>query len=275
MARRIGVMGLPNTGKSFSRTYIQNSEDCFVITPSDKDPYLRKDGKPVEELKILINGKCYKEVAKDNKQTPEVLIKGIVNKATPPEWKIEITGNYAFVADLNFIGVYIGFIAEIMPNIKNLFIADFTHIISEVVTSSKFMKRSSGGEAFARYTDLAADSLNNVFKSIGGLRGDLLVFTEFHTQMGDEGFYKIFLPAGKMLSDKFLPESYFDIMLCTTVLPYSETIDDEAERYKFIVNKQEPYDARSANLFGDLANKGMIPNNMDIVLERIRKYYNI
>ena len=272
MARRIGLIGQPNTGKSFSRTFIEDVSDCFVISPSDKDAYLRNGDKPAKALDLTIKGEDYRKVAKDKKLSVNQLIKAIVT-SPPPDMKV--SGHHVFVADLNYIETYIKFINDYMPHIKNLFIADFTHLISDVVTSKAFMRRNSGGQAFARYTDLAADALNNVFKAIGGLRDDLLVITEFHAQMGEDDFYDVFLTAGKMLKDKFLPKSYFDIMLCTHVLPYDDNIEVAKDRYKFVVEKIEPFDARTANLFSDEAIKGMIPNDMGLVLKKIRKYYNI
>lgn len=275
MAKRIGIIGSYNTGKSFSRTYIKDPESCFVINPSDKESFLRKEGKPLQELEILIDGKSYKDYAKSKGISTYKVIEAISKGKIPENRITSITGNSVYLPDLAYVGSHVYFIAKFMPKIKNLFLADFTHFISAEVTSVEFMKRSSGGQAFARYTDLASTALNSIFKSMEGLREDLLVITEFHCQMGDDGMYRIFMPAGKMLSDKFLPESYFDIMLFTKVLKYSDDIKDEKDRYKFVVTKQEPYDARSANIFNDIAERGLIPNNMEVVLNKIRKHYNI
>ena len=78
----------------------------------------------------------------------------------------------------------------------------------------------------------------------------------------------------KMLNNSFLPKSYFDIMLVSYVEPYSDDVKDE-DRFKFIVTYKEPYDGRAMGLFNDIADKGMIPNDMSIVLERVRKRFNL
>lgn len=281
MAYSLGIMGHPNTGKSHSRSYLKDGRDCFVISPSQKFSHLFYNdvSLPAFEL-VSSSGASWSEIAKSQNTDKNGTISMLSQLPKLPE-TIICKGNSALVQNLNYLLSYLMFIDKHMPHIKNVFIADFTHFMSNVIATSQFKSRKSGGEAFQRWWDLAADTLNNVFKVIEYLeRKDLLVIVEFHVQIPDkvqdnnETYYDIFVPGGNMLNNAFKPKSYFDIMLCSTVLPYEDDMNDE-DRFKFVVTKKEPFDGRGMGLFNDIADKGMIPNNMQIVLDRVRKRYNI
>jgi len=276
MATRLGIIGLPNTGKSKSREFIKRGEDCFVITPSDKFHYLRHSkGEKILPLDLSTSNLKGMSAVKQALKAPNTkdVVRVFAAGQGPPSF--EVSGNFAIMDDINYVLDYLRFIDKYMPNIRVVFLADFTHFISTIVGSQQFMDRKHGGEAFQRFWDMAAAALNNIFKSIEKLeRRDLIVVTEFHAQMNqdsakDDGFYDVFLPAGKMLNNAFLPKSYFDFMLCTHVEPYSDETT-EADRYKFVVVKKKPYDARMGGYFPE-AVKGMIPNNMGTVINRIRE----
>lgn len=270
MAHRLGVMGEPNTGKSFSRRSIKHVEKCLVISPSSKHSHLMKDEKQVSKLKVTLtlkDGSSYNGYPTMNR---------LVESGQLPEGsKLSVTGNRIIEPDVKKITTYLKFVDKFMPHINVVFLADFTHFMSKIISSETFQKRSSGGQAFQRYLDLAVDSLNNCFLVVDELqRDDLIIVSEFHVQLKDEdGYYDVFLTAGKMLNDAFLPKSYFDHMLCTTVLDYEENEkgDNETTRYKFVVNKQKPFDARCAGLFDNISIDGMIPNDMRLVLNKIFK----
>lgn len=81
-----------------------------------------------------------------------------------------------------------------------------------------------------------------------------------------------------MLNDKFKPKSYFDFMLCSHAEPYAcdeHGKDNSKERFKFVVVKKSPYDGRMADIFAEEQRFGMIPNNMENVLTKVRKRLNI
>jgi len=122
--------------------------------------------------------------------------------------------------------------------------------------------------------ELAGDALNGYFLNIDNLREDMLVVTEFHSTFdanGENPQYKIFVPAGNMLSEKFLPDSYYDYLLYTKVI--SEAVEsDYTKRFKFVVNRTGPYPARSANAF---SGQMEIPNDLQYVLDSVRKYIGI
>lgn len=118
---------------------------------------------------------------------------------------------------------------------------------------------------------MAADALKQVILSTDYMERNVLVFTEYHVEFDDErGTYKFFVPGGNMLSDKFKPESYYEYVLSTNVIDYEDEPVEE-ERYKFVINKQGKHDGRAANIFKD-AKDGMIPNNMSMVIDKIKQY---
>lgn len=149
MASRMAVMGLPNTGKSFSRQFIENPEECFVISPSGKDHHLVGDN--ISKLNLRIgNTTGFSEIAKKLNRANGHDIVAQFSTADFPSSDVEVSGNYAVVQDMKYVVHYLKFIDKHMPQIKNVFLADFTHWISRVLVTDEFRRRKSGGEAFAR-----------------------------------------------------------------------------------------------------------------------------
>ncbi len=273
MAVKIAIVGTYNSGKSYSRQFLKKGEESFLISPSSKSSHMTNSaGKPVDELNIGIgvettfDGVCKRLGVK----TRHEVIRIFMTSGLPKE--AVVTGNYAVVPDIHDIPMYMQFIDQYMPHIKNIFVGDFTHYITNVITGDEFRARKRGDEAFARYIDLAADSLHNVLIAPDKLkRKDIIVLTEYHDKYDpDRDSYRIFVPAGNMLSDKIKPETYYDYFLCTHVLNYDEERDD-TKRFKFVITKKDRYDGRMAGLFNDVAKDGMIPNDIQLVIDRIRK----
>ena len=82
--------------------------------------------------------------------------------------------------------------------------------------------------------------------------------------------YEIFVPGGKMLKEKFLPDSYYDVMLYTHVMDDDGTIKQQ-DRYKFVTRRTDRYNARCMDLFEDT----YIPNDLQAVLDKVRTYIGI
>lgn len=248
MAIKIGIMGSPNTGKSFSRSFLTEPENTVVLSSSAKATYLKgKDGKPLLKFPA---GPALK-AAIDNKE--------------------HIPGNWTIVPDIAALGKYMTLVSNNMPHIKTIIIPDFTHYISRILASDKFMQRNAGGGAFARFWELAADSLNTFFMGADNLRDDLVIVIEFHSEFNEiEQHFQIYVPGGKMLSEKFKPESYFDFMFCTHI-EIQEDDSINANSYKFVTRKHRFYNARSMELFEST----MISNNLQNVLNEVRNYFQI
>ena len=261
MAIKLGIIGEPNSGKSFSRTYLTKGEEVFIIAPSAKSTHTKdSSGNPLQRLNIY-NDKfpTIESLAVAGKTT----IHGVVAKIdTIPGYKI--SGNYVRCR-LDSIQMYLKFVDKYMPHIKTIIIADFSHYISAVLSNRAFIQRKAGGEAFQRFWELAGDALENVILSIDELRDDLIVVTEYHSEYDEASDnWRIFVPGGKMLIQAFKLDSYYDYMLYTHV-KLKES--GEVESYNFVTRRFGKYNARCAELFKDT----FIPNNLQIVLDKMRE----
>lgn len=278
MAFRVGITGLPNTGKSFSWTSYKNGDEVFAICPSSKILYVRKNnGNLLEPLQVEVEGvgKSIEELTRA-KGLPNgsSLLSSLANSDLPLS-KIKVKGDYVICSDVQYVADIKKFVDKYLHSKKIIVTPDFTHFISYIIQSPKFINRKSGGEAFQRFWELAADTLRNIILSADELKNIKLDFTEFHSQYNENlNQFEIYTPAGNMLVDKFKPESYFDLMLYSYVLPY-EIEKDETRRFKFITIKKEGYEGRGMGLFLDIAKEGMIPNDMNLVIPRLKKFLNI
>lgn len=270
MAQKIGIVGDYNTGKSFSRRFIKKGEEVFVLAPSGKSRHVTtSDGKQLKKLDIKYKEfNSLKELqAKLNVATVHDLIPTLLTKK-PTEF--EITGNWT-LCSLHNIQNYLELIDKYMPNIKTIIIPDFTHFLSAIMANKSFISRKAGGEAFQRFWELAGDTLEKLITSIDELREDLIVITEYHCEYDEvDDDWKLFVPGGKMLNDKFKLASYYDFMLYTYVNKGDEGIVT-ADSYKFVTKRWKQYPARFSELFEET----LIPNNLQVVLDKFREYNGI
>jgi len=276
MAQRFAIEGSENTGKSFARSFIKKGEECFLLSPTPKFSYLTdSDGNPVKRLNLKTDSNpttndLLKVVFKENahKKNTGDLIKFLV-KNPDKAAKIVAEGNH-IVATLDQLGAYLKFISDYMPHIKNVFIGDFSLFLSHVLATQEFIERKQGGEAYQRFWELAGETVREVLESSNHLREDLVIGIEFHTEFNEkEGVYKIFVPGGNMLDDKFKIHGYFDFELITTVELDEKTKEPSA--YQFITRRNGPHKARFGNLFQDT----FIPNDLQLVLDTFRKAHGI
>jgi hypothetical protein len=235
MAIKIGIVGEPNSGKSFARKTIVSGEKIFVIAPSHKAMHITdSSGNPIQKAS--------------------------------PDGK---TGNWTIQKDLSKLPTLLNHISNNRPDITTIILPDFTHFISKILADKAFINRKSGGEAFQRFWELAGDTLNNFIISIDSLREDLIVITEYHAEFNEiTGTYKIYVPGGKMLEEKFKLDSYYDFMLYTHV---DVKENGEVESYNFVTKRWDKYNARFSGLFDTV----LIPNDLELVLNTIRKYLGI
>lgn len=155
MAYKIGLIGLPNSGKSYSRSFIKKGEEVFILSPSHKATYLTdSEGHPVKALEVGM--KTAKSEFSNLEEVQAAL--GISSKhetikrlaEAPKDVELRISGNYAVCSQLNYVPSYLKFVSEKMPHIKTIVLADFTHWINYIIASENFRNRKSGGEAYAR-----------------------------------------------------------------------------------------------------------------------------
>ena len=291
-AYKIGLMGKPNSGKSYSRMTV-DYKSSFVIMPDLSDPYLMKnETERVDQFNFLFADKSYlKTIATilnvkydedDENNSINAVIEAIISKkdslvdnykgdAKSKEKIAKIfasiskfcTGNYSICPDLANLKNWLKFVSKYMPHIKHIFLPDFTHYLTNVVASEEFAQKGN----YSRYTDLATETVKTFLtKTINELRSDLVVVIEFHVKIDKNTDEKrIFIPSGQMLESTFIPESYFETLLYC-FQDYDEK--DETKRYKFQTRATEdnPY-IRNAGLLPD---KIMV-NNLNIVIEAYKK----
>jgi hypothetical protein len=278
MGYLLGLGGNQNTGKSFSRSFL--TEQAVVITCNTKSIYLKKpDGSPVDPLEMKASKHTSPEETLKawNLTHPVELAAALVNNslANKPSPSIDVRGNFVVVENILQAEVWLKFVSLFMPQIKVVIVPDFTHFITDTLTDDFFRARGKTSEYYERYVDLAADTFKTFFKSARSTRRDLIQVIEFHLQFDETSRkYKIFTPGGKMLSEKFLPDSYFDIFLCSYFVEEDEDKTAKyADRFKFITRKHDHYDARS-NVH-DPETELYVPNNLQDVIDRIRKFERI
>lgn len=305
MGRRIGVGGYQNTGKSWGRRYIPDGENVMIIQPSVKTSHLFQSIPGIDKMtpeqidKAITDGKR-KPVQSFDIKSPEgrynnlqealALVTDPVKRSlyymlaminekkkidyfgkTPEAARKHLQGNIILCEEIAQLEFFIDFVNKWMPWIHTIILPDFTHFITEKLTSPGFLARKVGGEQYAKYLDLAAESLRGFIKSSDRLRKELIVVTEYHVELIPEtSVYEIFTPGGKMLKEKFLPSSYYDTFLFTDV-KYGENDEDDVD-YRFVTRKTRKYpEARSIGNFEDL----YMPNNLQDVLTKVRQYDDI
>lgn len=273
MAHKLGIAGIPNSGKSFSRRTIKDGENVFILMPSVKATHIKDSkGKPLKRFDISTpkfkNKAEY--IHRLNAKNVHMLISYMNSQVKPGlVTKDMIKGNVEVVKNLVDLPIWLEFISKHLTWIHTVIIPDFTHFISEVIATDEFISRKAGGEAYQRFWELAASALRNFVLSIDNYREDLIVVTEYHAEFDEniQGF-DIFSPAGKMLKEKFLVPSYYDILLFTDV----ETTDGGKNNYRFVTDRTQRYPfARAMNIFGQT----YIDNDLQLVLTKMREYLAI
>lgn len=285
---KIALLGRANSGKSYSRTFL-NGEECLLLMPTKKFTYLyKKDGSLVDELTISSDKEPDPEKFLDiiikrsgKKPIPDVpttintmstLIKTVGLNSQEKLSNLIYNGNYLFVDDFTRLEFILHYVSAYMPHIKVVILADFTHYMSNYVKTKKFMERGVGAAQYEKYVIMAVRALDVFFSGVmNHLRDDLVVVTEYHIEDRDDGKRvkgNIFVPAGNMLNDWFKPESYFDILLGTYVIPADEQ-PVKSLRYKFVTSQiSSDYKfCRDMSMF----DKDLIPNNLDLVINALRE----
>jgi hypothetical protein len=309
MGKRFGIAGFQNSGKSYSRRYIPDGDHVMVLQPSNKFPHLYsgpdnahnltpeeldkaiEDGtrKLVRDFDILgkdgvtgIAGAFEKQRGKQvelpNGQkfvisTPmDVILHQHMSKEAGYFTQANMIGNVWYTATFEELKLALQVVNKHMPWIHTVILPDFTHFITAVITSDKFLAQNTQGAAFQRYLILAADAFKAFLLSADDMRKDLIVVTEYHVEMNEvEKQYELFVPGGKMVKEKFLPSSYYDIFLFTDV-DFKSADEDAEPIYRYVTRKTRKYpEARSMGIYSDL----YVPNNLQDALTRFRRHYNI
>jgi hypothetical protein len=277
MGFRIGIMGPPNSGKSYSRRTIPDGENVLVIAASFKTTYLTTtEGKPVKPLNIITKAasgwQAHKEFYKVSSET--AIIRHLTDKISRGKFRREnLPGNMVVVRNVGDLSFWLYFIDKHMPWIHTIVIPDFTHYISEAISRRDFIERKAGGDAYQRFWELAADALRGFILASDNIRHETIVVTEYHAEYDEiKEQYCVFTSAGKMLTEKFLPTSYYDIMFCTHTVIDETSTAQEIKDFKFVTRPTKQYrDARALGLFDEL----YIDNDLEAILGKVREHLGL
>lgn len=162
-------------------------------------------------------------------------------------------GNLYATADYSTVIKMIKGIAETRPDIKTLIIDDFNYIITKQVFESVTQK------GFDKFT-MFAKSVQDIMQAIQNVRNDLYVFIMWHTELADDGTYKI-KTIGKMIDNQITPEGLASIVLHTHI---------KDGKYKFITQNDGVHLAKSPmGMFDDF----FIDNDINYVINSMNNYY--
>lgn len=171
--------------------------------------------------------------------------------------------NYKEVDEITEITRLLKTISEKATHIKNIVIEDSNYMMA-------FRMADKATEVgYTKFTVMAKDMVD-LFRETRKLRDDLKIFYFSHPEVIEDGGeivgYKM-KTSGKMLDNQIVLEGLFTICLYTNI---EEKKDGTAE-YQFITNRYKKYPAKSPDgMFDEIK----IPNNLQIVADKIDEYYS-
>ena len=171
--------------------------------------------------------------------------------------------NYKEVDDANEITRLLRTISDKAPHIKNIVIEDSNYIMGFNIVS----KATEVG--YTKFS-LMAKEMVDMFREARKLRDDITVFYLTHPETIEDGGdivgYKI-KTAGKLIDNQVLLEGLMTVCLYT----YVEENKDGTASYHLITNRYKKMPAKSPDgMFIDIK----IPNNLQLVVDTVKAYYN-
>ncbi len=171
--------------------------------------------------------------------------------------------NYAEIDDAPTITQRLRKLSDDAPHIKNIVIEDSNYIMGFTIVS----KATEVG--FTKFSVMAKDMVD-LFREARKLREDITVFYLTHPETVEDGGdiigYKI-KTAGKMIDNQVLLEGLLTVCLYT----YVEENKDGTTNYNLITNRFKKIPAKSPDgMFAEVK----IPNNLQLVVDTVKKYYN-
>ena len=170
------------------------------------------------------------------------------------------TCNYLKTTNWEKIRAAMAFVSKNRPDIKTIVIDTITYaMIGEFMDKAKTV-------GFAKFTEMG-DNVYKTLKSIDTLREELNVIVMAHTEVKsfngvDRTVFGV--PGGKLVQDVVKPAGMFSIILETVVEKKGEDIN-----YGFMTQNNTTNMAKSP---ADMFSGNIIPNDMAVVLESIRKF---
>ena len=170
--------------------------------------------------------------------------------------------NYKEVSEATEITRLLKTISDKAPHIKTIVIEDSNYIMGFNIVS----KATEVG--YTKFSLMAKDMVELLQQS-RELREDLTTFYLSHPETIEDGGeivgYKI-KTAGKLIDNQIVMEGLMTICLYTHV----EENKDGSASYHFITNRFRKYPAKSPDgMFDEVK----IPNNLQLVLDKVNEYY--
>lgn len=153
---------------------------------------------------------------------------------------------------------------------RNIVMEDFSHLFASHIMSDRFRSRNTKAEAFQRYSDMAKEVYDAVFKTVEIAKRklpedcDTKIVLINHTDVDDQGMAG-FKSAGKLFKQEIKPESHVTVVLHAITVE----ADKVSDRYRF--QTQKTYDKLAKSPMG-LFKDELIPNDLNHVLTRMREY---
>lgn len=148
--------------------------------------------------------------------------------------------------------------------IKYVLIEDFTHFFNTRLMDKTFIARKMGNDAFAKWNELAADTLPVITGESETFRDDLFIVFNAHVETNEDGLISLQTP-GKLLEKSINIVSYFTYVLHSIVTKGS----DEKMNYHFLTNRDGMHEAKTPKgMFKSL----LIPNDIKLVIDTILAY---
>ena len=171
--------------------------------------------------------------------------------------------NYKEIDDANEITRLLRTISDKAPHIKNIVIEDSNYIMGFNIVS----KATEVG--YTKFSLMAKDMVD-LFRESRKLREDITVFYLTHPETIEDGGdivgYKI-KTAGKLIDNQVLLEGLMTVCLYT----YVDENKDGTASYHFITNRFKKMPAKSPDgMFAEVK----IPNNLQLVVDTVKAYYN-
>ncbi len=155
-------------------------------------------------------------------------------------------------------------INDTKPEVKYILVDDFTHYFNSRLMSPGFIARKMGNDAFAKWNELAADTLPVITGVVDTFRDDLFIVFNAHTSMNDDGIVSLQTP-GKLLENSINIVSYFTYVFHTDVSKQA----DGTIKYQFLTNYDGTREAKTPKgCFKNL----YIPNDYSLVFDTIKTY---
>ena len=187
-----------------------------------------------------------------------VLDKPLPFKAYKANYKLfgrdSFEGNYYSSDQYQNIIKMFNYINEKMPHIENVIIDDFQYIMA-----NEFMRRAKE-KGFDKFTEIAQHAWN-IIVDAQHCRNQLNFFFLTHSDTDNAGKSKC-KTIGKMLDEKITLEGMFTVVL------HSVVIDN---KYWFLTHNNGTLMAKSPL---DMFEANLIPNDLEIVKQHMRTYYN-